>query len=127
MAISKRVKTGGIRYKGYKLDVLSASAEYPIAIIPSTTGHGVNGLSVTPDSGAIGDYFDVTYVDTTAAIGGTIIKQIATSIYNIGGGITIQLDFAAMQIVDSGNSLRVVYANTASVAMPVYITVEAIG
>ena len=127
MALPKRTKEGGIRYYGYKLDVASTPGDYPIALVPSQTNCAVNGLSVTPDSAGANDYFDVAHVDTTGATGGKIIKQIATGVYNIGGGITISLDFAAMQMLDSGDSVRVTYVNTASVAMPVYITIEGIG
>lgn len=126
MALPKRVKTGGIFYRGHKINVLSAPGNYVIAIAPSTTACAVNGISVTPDSDAVNDYFDVAYVNTTGTSGGTIVKQIASGIYNLGGGITISLDFAAMQLMDIGESIRVTYVNTASVAMPVYITVEAI-
>ncbi len=126
MAIPKRVKEGGIYYQGFKIDVLSASGQYPIAITPSTTSCAILGLSVTPDSNGSNDYFNVEYVATTGSIGGTVIKQIATNLYNIGGGVTVSLDFSAMQLIGSGESLRVTYVNTASVAMPVFITVEAI-
>ena len=126
MALPKRVKEGGIYYVGYKLDVLSASGEYPIALIPSTKAHAINAVSITPNSAGLGDTFALAHVDTTATTGGKVIKQIATSVYNVGGGITISLDFAAMQLMNLGDSLRFTYMNTASVAMPVYITVEAI-
>ena len=65
-------------------------------------------------------------MDTTATSGGRVIKQIATNIHNRGGGITLSFDFAALQLMSTGESLRFTYVNTASVAMPVYITVEAI-
>ena len=127
MALPKRTKQGGIRYYGYKLDVSSAAANYPIALIPSSTSCAVNGVSVTPDSAGANDYFDVAHVSTTAATGGMIVKQIATGIYNLGGGITVSLDFASMQMLDAGDSIRVTYVNSASVAMSVFITVEGIG
>ncbi len=127
MALPKRVKAGGIRYYGYKLDVASAAGDYPLALIPSITGCAVNGLSITPDSAGLNDRVDVAHVTTTATTGGTVIKQIATGLYNLGGGITVSLDFASMQMLDAGDSIRLTYVNTASVAMPVYVTVEAIG
>ena len=125
-AMPKRVKEGGVYYVGYKLDVASASGQYPIALTPSTTHYAINAVSITPDSAGANDNFALAHVDTTATTGGRVIKQIATSIYNVGGGITISLDFAAMQLMSPGESLRFTYTNTASVAMPVYITVEAI-
>ena len=86
------------------------------------------GLSVTPDSkgAGSGDYFDIAHMSTTGATGGTVIKQIATSIWNIGGGISLSFDFSAMQLMSTSESLRVTYVNSASQAMPVFITVEAI-
>ena len=59
MALPKRTKEGGIRYYGYQLDVSSASGSYPVALVPSLTNCAVNGLSVTPNSAGLGDYFDV--------------------------------------------------------------------
>lgn len=130
MAVPKKVKTGGIYYQGYKITVASAAGNYPIAIFPGggTKACAVMGISVTPDSkgAGSGDYFDIAHVDTTGAIGGTVIKQIATSIWNIGGGISLSFDFSAMQLMSTSESLRVTYVNSASQAMPVFITVEAI-
>jgi len=126
MALPKRVKEGGIYYQGYKLDVLSSTGDYVITVNPSSTNCAVNAISITPDSAGLGDYFDVAHVDTVATSGGRIIKQIATGIHNRGGGITIGFDFAALQLMSPGESLRFTYVNTASVAMPVFITVEAI-
>lgn len=127
MALPKRTKQGGIKYKGYKLDVLSAAGDYVIAIIPSSTNNAVNGVSITPDSAGVNDVFALAHYATTGTSGGKLIKQIATNIYNIGGGQSIMLDFAAMQLLDAGDSLRFTYTNTASQAMPVFITVESIG
>lgn len=126
MALPKRVKLGGSFYEGYKLDVASASGDYPIAILPSNTSFVANGISITPDSAGTNDYFGLDHVNTTATVGGTVIKALATSIYNIGGGITISLDFATLENVKSGESLRFTYHNTASQAMPVYITIESV-
>ena len=126
MALPKRTKQGGIYYQGHKLDVSSAAGDYPIAIVPSKTNCAVNAISVTPDSNGSGDYFDIAHMDVTATVGGTVIKQIATGIHNRGGGITLGFDFAAMQMMSPDESLRFTYVNAASVAMPVYITVEAI-
>lgn len=126
MALPKRVKTGGIYYQGKKISVLSAAGSYVTSIIPSSTACAVNGISVIPDSAGLNDYVDVAHVTTTGTTGGTVVKQIATNVYNMGGGITISMDFAAMQLLDQGDSIRVTYVNSASVAMPVYIMVEAI-
>ncbi len=127
MAVPKRVKEGGIRFRGYKLPVSSTPGDYPVAIIPSSTACAVMGVSVTPDSAGADDYFDIAHVTTTATTGGTVVKQIATNVFNIGGGITVALDFSAMQLLDIGHSIRFTYVNTASIAMPVYLVVESIG
>lgn len=130
MPIPKHVKQGGIYYQGYALTVDSAAGNYPIAIFPAggTKACAVMGISITPDSkgGGSGDYFDIAHMDTTGKTGGVVIKQIATGIRNIGGGVAQSFDFAAMQLLSTTESLRVTYVNSASQAMPVYITVEAI-
>lgn len=130
MAIPKRVKEGGIYYQGYVITVNSAAGNYPIAIFPAggTKACAVMGISITPDSkgAGSGDYFDIAHVDTTGATGGRIVKQIATGIHNVGGGVALSFDFSAMQLLSTSDSLRVTYVNSASVAMPVYIIVEAI-
>lgn len=126
MPIPKRVKEGGIYYQGHKIDVLSASGNYTIAVVPSSTSCAVCAVSITPDSGGDGDYIDIAHVTTTATSGGNVVKQIATGIHNRGGKITLGFDFSAMQLMATGESLRFTYVNTASIAMPVYITVEAI-
>ena len=130
MPIPKHVKQGGIYYKGYVVTDASAAGNYPIAIVPAdgTKACAVMGISITPDSkgAGSGDYFDIAHMDTTGVTGGTLIKQIATGIRNIGGGVAQSFDFAAMQMLSTGDSLRVTYVNSASQAMPVFITVEAI-
>ena len=126
MALPKRVKVGGSHYKGHKLDVASASGDYPIAILPSNTSFAANGVSITPDSAGLNDYYGLEHVDTTATVGGNVVAVLATNVYNIGGGITVTLDFATLELVKPGESLRFTYHNTASVAMPVYVVVESI-
>lgn len=126
MALPKRTKQGGIYYQGFLLSVASASGEYPVALTMTAGKCAINGISITPDSHGSLDYFDIAHMDTTGTTGGTVIKQIATGIHNRGGGISLGFDFASLQMVDAGESIRFTYVNTASVAMPVYITVEAI-
>jgi len=126
MALAKRVKIGGSYYKGHLLPVSSATGDYPIAIIPSTTGHAVNGLSITPDLYGAGDYSNLYHMSTTATTGGTIIKTLAENIYNVGGGVSVMLDFATLELVNPGESLRYVYHNAATTAMNVYVTVEVV-
>ena len=130
MPVPKHVKQGGIYYQGYFITVASVVGSYPIAIAPAagTKACAVLGISITPDSkgAGSGDYFDIAHMNTTGVTGGVLIKQIATGIRNIGGGVAQSFDFGAMQMLDTGDSLRVTYVNSASQAMPVYITVEAI-
>lgn len=126
MALAKRVKVGGSYYKGHKLDVASASGTYPIAIVATAKGYAVNGISVTPDSSGLNDTFTLEHVDTVATVGGNVIATLVEGVYNMGGGITISLDFSTLELIEMGESLRLSYLNTASVAMPVYITVETV-
>ena len=126
MAISKRVKVGGIYYEGFKADVASAAGDYLVAITPSTWGHAVNSVSITPSSFGDGDTFSLVHVDTTATAGGSTVAVIATNLWNLGGGVTINLDFASLELVKPGESIRFAYTNTASVAMTAFLTVESI-
>ena len=126
MALGKRVKVGGSFYKGYKLDVASATGDYLLAIVPTTADFAINGISITPSSNGDGDTFSLVHVDTTATAGGNTVALLATNVYNLGGGISISLDFASLELVKPGESLRFVYTNTATQAMTTYITVETI-
>jgi len=126
MALAKKVKKGGIHYEGKQLVVNSGVGDYVMALIPSTTGHAVNSVSITPDSYGAGDTFALLHVSTTATVGGETIAVIATSVYNLGGGVTVGFDFASLELVDSGESIRFVYTNTATIAMNVYATIECI-
>jgi len=126
MAIGKRVKVGGSYYKGHKLTVSSTVGDYVLAIIPSTTGCAVNGLSITPASYGSGDYFGVYHVDNTATSGGSVLQTLAENIYNIGGGISVMLDFASLELLNQGESLRFIYTNAATVATDVFVTSEVI-
>ena len=126
MAIGKRVKVGGTFYQGFKTDIASTPGDYFVALVPSTWGHAVNGISITPRSYGDGDTFSLVHMDTTATVGGTAIAVIATNVYNLGGGVTINLDFASLELVRPGGSIRFIYTNTASIAMTTFITVESI-
>lgn len=126
MAISKRVKTGGSFYRGYKLDVASATGAYYLAIVPTAANFAVNGFSVTPGAFGDDDTFDLYHVDTTATVGGKVIAVLCTGINNVGGGVSLDFDFAALELVNPGESLRFVYNNSAEVALTNYIRVETI-
>ena len=120
------MKVGGIYYEGFKADVASAAGDYLVALVPSTWGHAVNSISITPSSYGADDYFSLVHVDTTATAGGSAVAVIATNLWNLGGGVTINLDFASLELVKPGESIRFAYSNSASVAMTVFVTVESI-
>ena len=126
MALPKRVKVGGSYYKGHELAIASAAGDYTLAVVPSTTAFAVNGLAITPTSSAAGDYFSVLHVATTGVSGGDTIATLADKVYNIGGGVSIMLDFATLELVGIGESIRFIYHNTASQAMNCYVTVEVV-
>ena len=125
-ALPKRVKVGGIFYKGFQLVVASNVGDYPIAMVMTTAGHAYNSLSITPDSYGAGDNYAAYVMDTTATTGGKVLETLLDNVYNLGGGVTVNFDFASLQKVDPGNSIKFVYTNTATKAMNVYITAECI-
>lgn len=126
MALGKRVKIGGSFYKGYKLDVASATGEYLLAIVPTNADFAMNGISVTPGTNGDGDFFSIDHVSTTATSGGTLIAPLAERVYNLGGGITVSLDFASLELIKPGESVRFSYTNVATKAMTVFVTIETI-
>lgn len=125
MAISKQVKVGGIHYNGYKLVVSSSVGDYVI-VMNSTTNGGINSVVVTPDRYGAGDSFSLDSIEGTSSTG-TVIKNIAATVYNIGAGISIMMDLAALQDIRKENSLRLTYSNVATTAMNVFVVVERIG
>lgn len=126
MALPKRVKVGGVYYKGYKLVVSSATGDYVMAVLPTTSGHAVNSFAITPDTYGAGDNFTIQHVSTTATSGGDVLATLVDGVYNLGAGITVSFDFAAMELVDPGHSIRFIYSNVSSLATNVYITQEVI-
>jgi len=126
MALAKRVKVGGSLYKGYSLVVSSAVGDYVLAIIPTTKDFAMNGITVTPDSYGAGDYFGLLHMGTVATAGGTPITTLAETVYNLGAGVTIMFDFASLELVKPGESVRFVYHNVATKAMNVYVSVETV-
>ena len=126
MALGKRVKVGGSYYRGHTLDIASSTGNYVLVIAPTTNNYAMNGLSVTPSSAGVGDYFSLYHYDNTASSGGNIIATLAENIYNLGGNISVMLDFASLELVNPGESLRFIYTNSATAAMTVYVTVETI-
>jgi len=122
MAIPKRVKQGGCYYKGSILPVSSASGDYVAFLSITAGGCALNGISVIPASAGPGDTIKLEHL--TQSSGGAVVATLAESIPNMGAGIPINLDFYAQELMLSGESLKLTYTNTASVAMNVFIILE---
>lgn len=89
----------------------------------SITGNAaVNSLLVTPDKYGSGDNFKVEHI-----VDSTVKRNIASTIYNVGAGVSIMFDFAAMQDIRASQILRLTYTNVASTAMNVFVIVERVG
>jgi|SRR6185436_5847759 len=121
MALPKRVKVGGIGYKGYALVVSSTPGAY-VLNMAATINAGVNSIVVTPDHYGAGDNFKIDHI-----VDGTVFRNIADTIYNVGAGVSLMFDFAAMQDVRVNQSMRLTYTNVATTAMNVYTIIERIG
>ena len=126
MALSKKVKNGGVLFVGNALVVNSAKGDYVMAIIPSLTSNAVNGIAVTPSSAGVGDTFVLNHVDTTAVSGGILVKELIKDVNNIGGNHSLNFDFATLEMVKPGESLRFIYTNASSQAMDVHTITEVI-
>ena len=121
MAISKPVKVGGINYTGYLLAVNSSPGAYVLDV--SMAGNcAVNSVSITPEKYGPSDHYKLEHV-----INGNPNKPICSNVYNIGAGVTMNFDFAAMQMINNNEVLRLTYNNVASTAMSIYMHVERIG
>lgn len=125
MALMKRIKIGGGYYKGYKCIVSSASGSYS-TVITNTSGVAVNGISITPDDYGAGDTMQLVHYKDAAATG-QIMAILAETVYNVGKGASIMLDFPAAELINPTESLKFTYINTASVAMNVYLIAEFVG
>lgn len=121
MAIAKQVKVGGISYVGYVLPVSSAPGAY-VLNSSWTNNAAINSVSITPDKYGATDNYKLEHI-----ISGTVNQTICSTIYNIGAGVTMNFDFAAMQDIRAGQTLRLTYNNVASTAMNIYMHVERIG
>lgn len=121
MALNKQVKIGGISYQGYVLPVTATPGAYILNGSWSNNA-AINSISVTPDRYGAGDNYKIEHI-----INGTVNQTICSTIYNIGAGVTMNFDFAAMQNVLAGQTFRLTYNNVASTAMNVYMHVERIG
>lgn len=125
MALHKQVKVGGGYYKGYRTVVSSASGNYT-TIITNTSGVAINGISITPDDYGAGDTMKLEHFNDVSGTG-KIMAILAEDIHNVGANSAILLDFPAMELVNSTESIKFTYINTASVAMNVYLIAEFIG
>ena len=120
MALPKKVKRGGSYYKGYELIVSTAAGDYTLDMT-ETSGAVANSMSIIPDAYGTGDTFTVSHLssDTTKTV-----AVIADSIYNPGANVPTLFDFPAYEQMDANEVLRLVYTNTATVALNVHVIVE---
>lgn len=125
MALTKRIKLGGAYYEGYKIAVSATPADYPV-YIQNDRGAALNGMSIIPDSAGSGDTIKIAHYSGLSGAG-HIIALIATNVYNMGQDSAIVLDFPAAELVNAGESIKVTYVNTASIAMNVHILTEWVG
>jgi len=125
MAVAKRVKIGGVYYKGYVCAVSSSTGDYTVIIVNSGGG-AMNSLSIVPDTYGSGDTMDIQHFDDAGGTG-SIVAVIGENLYNLGRSVPINLDFPAAERIDSGHSVKFIYSNAASKAMNVYIVAEYMG
>ena len=122
MAIGKRVKQGGSYFQGFQLVVSTGIGNYTQDVVLSNQGCAVNSITLTPISFGDGDYLTVQHLN----VDGNVDRTLGDTVYNLGAGVSIMLDFAALEVFDAGEKLRLIYTNVAGVAMNVYFVVERI-
>ena len=123
MALDKRTKIGGAYFQGFRLIVSSAPGNY-VLDMAQTGAAGINSLTVIPDQYGAGDTLTISHMNSDT----TITKAtLATNLYNMGRNVSQVFDFPALEDMRTGESLRLTYVNTASIAMNVYTLVEYIG
>ena len=82
-------------------------------------------MTLTPDKYGATDYITIQHLD----VNGNVMSPRGTlgdTIYNLGAGVSIMLDFSALELFAMGEKLRVIYTNVAGVAMNLYIIAERI-
>ncbi len=121
MALGKRVKRGGVFYRGYKLSVSAAAADYVLDMSESKQ-HLVSGITIVPTQFGDGDTFKLERTDANDVI----LDIFATTIYNIGALSAWHFDFATLEPFEADDRLKLTYTNAAGIAMNVYTTVEII-
>jgi hypothetical protein len=119
------VKQGGSYFQGFSLTVSSGTGNYTQDIVLANDNCAINSVTVTPDKYGATDYITIQHLD----INGNVISPrgtLADTIYNLGAGVSIMLDFSALELFAKGEKLRVIYTNVAGVAMNLYIIAERI-
>lgn len=126
MALPKKIKIGGGYYKGYKCAVAAGAGAYS-TLITNASGAAMNSLSITPDFYGGGDTMTIThYADAGGA--GKVLAILGEVLHNVGAHSAISLDFPAAELVDSGQSVKFTYTNSAGTASgSVYLIAEWVG
>ncbi len=123
MALHKQVKIGGSYYKGYELLVSASTGTY-IKDMSLDADSVINSINITCDVYGSGDIMKLNHMN----VGFTeSLALLAESLFNPGAGISIGLDFPALEPMGKNESLRLTYENTAGVAVAVHIIVEYCG
>jgi len=113
---------GGAYYKGYKLTVAAAPADYVLDMTMAAKSCAINGITVVPDKYGAGDYFKLEHLSSTNAVK----SLIADTVYNVGKSASWLFDFPAYELMDAGDKFRLTYTNVAGIAMNVYTNLERI-
>lgn len=121
MTLGKKVKRGGVFYKGYKLAVSSTPADY-VLDMTDTKQFLVSGITVVPTQFGDGDSFKLERTD----VDDNVIDTFAATIFNIGALSAWHLDFATLEPFEATDKLKLTYTNAAGIAMNVYTCVEII-
>lgn len=121
MAMGKKVKRGGVYYKGYKLTVSAAAADY-VLDMTQTKQYLVSGITVVPTQFGDGDSFKLERTDSDD----NILNTFAKAVFNIGALSAWHFDFATLEPFEANDKLKLTYTNTAGIAMNVYTCVEII-
>ncbi len=119
MALGKRVKKGGVFYKGYKLVVSATAGDYVLNMVQSKQ-FVVSSITVIPSQFGNGDTFKLERTD----VKDKVLDTFAETIYNIGALAAWHFDFASLEPFEVTDKLKLTYTNAAGMAMNVYTTVE---
>lgn len=125
MALGKWVHKGGTYYKGGSISVNSASAQYSTVIALTSTA-SLASVSITPNTLGAGDTFRVIHYDDADGTG-NIIAVLAEDVNNVGANAAVTLEFPGIVNVNSGQSIKFIHVNTASIAGTTYVVAEFAG